>query len=97
VEAKGVRFAFRRFGKAGGVPLVFNQHFTGTSPVVIREDLDADAREANIRRPTWFDRAPIILNAHLISPFPPILCFSTAVGTPPIGTRPSINHCRFRN
>src|SRR6202163_2459772 len=30
VEAAGVRFAYRRFGKAGGVPLVFNQHFTGT-------------------------------------------------------------------
>ena len=30
VEAKGIRFAYRRFGKASGVPLVFNMHFTGT-------------------------------------------------------------------
>jgi pimeloyl-ACP methyl ester carboxylesterase len=30
VETNGVRFAYRRFGKAAGVPLVFNQHFTGT-------------------------------------------------------------------
>ena len=30
VKANGIRFAFRRFGKAGGVPLVFNMHFTGT-------------------------------------------------------------------
>jgi pimeloyl-ACP methyl ester carboxylesterase len=30
VEANGVCFAYRRFGKSGGVPLVFNQHFTGT-------------------------------------------------------------------
>jgi len=30
VEANGIRFAYRRFGKRGGVPLVFNQHFTGT-------------------------------------------------------------------
>jgi pimeloyl-ACP methyl ester carboxylesterase len=30
VEAKGIRFAYRRFGKTGGVPLVFNIHFTGT-------------------------------------------------------------------
>lgn len=30
VEANGIRFAYRRFGKAGGVPLVFNQHFGGT-------------------------------------------------------------------
>jgi pimeloyl-ACP methyl ester carboxylesterase len=30
VEANGVRFAYRRFGNDAGVPLVFNQHFTGT-------------------------------------------------------------------
>jgi pimeloyl-ACP methyl ester carboxylesterase len=30
VEANGIRFAYRRFGKTGGVPLVFNQHFAGT-------------------------------------------------------------------
>lgn len=30
VEAKSIRFAYRRFGKAGGVPIVLNQHFTGS-------------------------------------------------------------------
>ncbi len=30
VEANGIRFAYRRFGKPDGVPLVFKQHFTGT-------------------------------------------------------------------
>jgi pimeloyl-ACP methyl ester carboxylesterase len=30
VEAAGIRFAYRRFGKPGGVPLVFNMHFMGT-------------------------------------------------------------------
>jgi pimeloyl-ACP methyl ester carboxylesterase len=30
VEARGIRFAYRRFGKAGSVPLVFNMHFIGT-------------------------------------------------------------------
>ena len=29
VEANGIRCAYRRFGKQGGMPLVFNQHFTG--------------------------------------------------------------------
>jgi pimeloyl-ACP methyl ester carboxylesterase len=29
VEAKGIRFAYRQFGKQGGVPLVFMQHFRG--------------------------------------------------------------------
>ena len=28
VEANGIRFAYRRFGKVGAVPLVFNMHFT---------------------------------------------------------------------
>src|SRR6202789_1719412 len=30
VEANGIQFAYRRFGKTGGMPLVFNMHFTGT-------------------------------------------------------------------
>ncbi len=30
VAADGIRFAYRRFGRQGGVPIVFNQHFTGT-------------------------------------------------------------------
>jgi pimeloyl-ACP methyl ester carboxylesterase len=30
VEANGIRFAYRRFGKASGVPIVFNQHYIGT-------------------------------------------------------------------
>jgi pimeloyl-ACP methyl ester carboxylesterase len=29
-EARGIRFAYRRFGKAGSVPLLFFMHFTGT-------------------------------------------------------------------
>jgi pimeloyl-ACP methyl ester carboxylesterase len=30
VDANGIRFAYRRFGKAGGVPLLFNMHYLGT-------------------------------------------------------------------
>ena len=30
VEADGIRFAYRRFGRPAGVPIVFNQHFQGT-------------------------------------------------------------------
>ena len=30
VEANSIRFAYRRFGKPDGVPLVFNQHYIGT-------------------------------------------------------------------
>jgi pimeloyl-ACP methyl ester carboxylesterase len=30
VEANGIRFAYRRFGKADGAPIVFNQHYTGS-------------------------------------------------------------------
>jgi pimeloyl-ACP methyl ester carboxylesterase len=30
VDANGIRFAYPRFGKTGGVPLILNQHFRGT-------------------------------------------------------------------
>src|ERR1700742_776654 len=30
VDANGVRFAYRRFGKTSGVPIVMNTHFRGT-------------------------------------------------------------------
>lgn len=30
VEANGIRFAYRRFGKPQGIPIVLNQHFRGT-------------------------------------------------------------------
>src|SRR6202790_1984882 len=30
VNANGIRFAYRRFGRAGAVPLVFNMHYLGT-------------------------------------------------------------------
>jgi pimeloyl-ACP methyl ester carboxylesterase len=30
VDANGIRFAYRRFGKTGGVPIVMNLHFRGT-------------------------------------------------------------------
>lgn len=30
IEAAGIRFAYRRFGKKTGVPLLMNMHFTGT-------------------------------------------------------------------
>jgi len=30
VATNGIRFAYRRFGKSGGLPLVFNIRYTGT-------------------------------------------------------------------
>src|SRR3979411_2941053 len=48
VEANGIRFAYRRFGNAAVMPLVFNQHFTGTmdhwDPAVI----DGFARDREV-------------------------------------------------
>jgi len=35
VETNGIRFAYRRFGKKAGVPLVFNMHFMGTKDAII--------------------------------------------------------------
>ncbi|MDB5681087.1 MAG: dienelactone hydrolase family protein, partial [Sphingomonas bacterium] len=56
VEAGGIRIAYRRFGKADAVPLLFNQHFTGTmdhwDPAVI----DGLARDREV---ILFDNAGI--------------------------------------
>jgi uncharacterized protein (DUF427 family) len=51
VEANGIRFAYRRFGKASRVPIVFNQHYTGTMDahrivVVVAGRVIADTRAA---------------------------------------------------
>jgi pimeloyl-ACP methyl ester carboxylesterase len=48
VEANGIRFAYRRFGKAGGVPLVFNQHFTGTMDHWDPAETDGLAQEREV-------------------------------------------------
>jgi pimeloyl-ACP methyl ester carboxylesterase len=48
VEANGIRFAYRRFGKLDGVPLVFNQHFTGTMDHWDPAVTDGFAREREV-------------------------------------------------
>src|SRR5258708_34556736 len=53
VEANGIRFAYRRRGKRSGLPLVFNQHFTG--------NLDNWDPRVLERLPTY--RARVMLNS----------------------------------
>jgi len=48
VEANGIRFAYRRFGKVVGVPRVFNQHFTGTMDHWDPAVTDGFAREREV-------------------------------------------------
>ena len=48
VEANGIRFAYRRFGKVVGAPLVFNQHFTGTMDHWDPAVTDGFAREREV-------------------------------------------------
>src|SRR6476469_3036608 len=48
VEANGIRFAYRRFGKAGGVPIVFNQHYTGTMDYWDPAVTDGLARDSEV-------------------------------------------------
>lgn len=48
VEANGIRFAYRRFGKPGAVPLVFNQHFTGNLDNWDPAVLDGFAKEREV-------------------------------------------------
>ena len=45
VEANGIKFAYRRLGQPGGVPLVFLQHFTGTMDSWDPTVVDGFARE----------------------------------------------------
>src|SRR5258708_19673791 len=67
VEANGIRFAYRRWGKRSGLPLVFNQHFTGNldnwDPAVLdglakdREVIlfnNAGVASSTAQRPTTF-------------------------------------------
>jgi Bacterial regulatory protein, Fis family len=48
VEANGIRFAYRRWGKRSGVPLVFNQHFTGNLDNWDPAVLDGLAKEREV-------------------------------------------------
>jgi pimeloyl-ACP methyl ester carboxylesterase len=48
VEANGIRFAYRRWGKQRGVPLVFNQHFSGNMDHWDPAVLDGLAKEREV-------------------------------------------------
>src|ERR1700676_4932095 len=48
VEANGIRFAYRRFGNAAGVPLVFSQHYIGTMDYWDPTVTDGLAREREL-------------------------------------------------
>jgi pimeloyl-ACP methyl ester carboxylesterase len=48
VEANGIRFAYRRWGKEGKLPLVFNQHFTGNLDNWDPAVLDGFAKEREV-------------------------------------------------
>lgn len=56
VEAAGVRYAYRRFGPAEGVPLLFLQHFTGTMDFWDPAVVDGFARERTV---VLFDNAGV--------------------------------------
>src|ERR1700720_1069715 len=48
VEANGIRFAYRRWGKRSGLPLVFKQHFTGNLENWDPAVLDGLAKEREV-------------------------------------------------
>ena len=48
VETNGLRFAYRRWGKRSGLPLVFNQHFTGNLDNWDPAVLDGLAKEREV-------------------------------------------------
>src|ERR1700682_3821889 len=56
VEANGIRFAYRRFGKPDGVPLVFNMHYLGTMDYWDPTVMDGLARDREV---ILFDNARV--------------------------------------
>ena len=56
VDVGGLRFAYRRFGKPGGVPLVFNMHYMGTMDHWDPAVTDGVAKEREV---VLFDNAGI--------------------------------------
>ena len=60
VEANGIRFAYRRFGKAGGVPLVFNMHYLGSMDYWDPTVTDGLARDREV---ILFDNAGVSSSA----------------------------------
>ena len=56
VEANGIRFAYRRFGKRGGVPLVFNIHLNGNMDMWDPAVTDGLAKEREV---ILFDNAGV--------------------------------------
>jgi pimeloyl-ACP methyl ester carboxylesterase len=56
VDANGIRFAYRRFGNAGGVPLLFNLHYLGTMDYWDPKVTDGLARDREV---ILFDNAGI--------------------------------------
>jgi len=56
VEASGIRFAYRRFGKPGGLPIVFNLHYIGTMDYWDPAVTDGFARDREV---ILFDNAGV--------------------------------------
>ncbi|MGI4764520.1 MAG: alpha/beta fold hydrolase [Janthinobacterium lividum] len=56
VEADGIRYAYRRFGKTGGLPIVMNIHFRGTMDHWDPDITDGLARDREV---ILFDNAGI--------------------------------------
>lgn len=60
IDANGVKLAYRRFGKSGGVPLVFFQHFVGSMDNWDPKVIDGFARDREV---ILFDNAGISSSA----------------------------------
>jgi pimeloyl-ACP methyl ester carboxylesterase len=65
VDTADVRFAYRRFGKPGGAPLVFNIHFTGTMDHWDPAVTDGFARDREV---ILFDNAGISSSSGEVPP-----------------------------
>jgi len=84
VETNGTRIAYRRFGKPVGVPLVFNQHFTGTMDHWDPAATDSFAKDRELIS-RWPTLAMVLIHAGFLLtriPFADVLTLSAATGHP---------------
>lgn len=65
IDAAGTRLAYRRFGKPGGVPLVFLQYFTGTMDNWDPEIVNGLARDREV---ILFDNAGVAASGGAVPP-----------------------------
>jgi pimeloyl-ACP methyl ester carboxylesterase len=92
VEANGIRFAYRRFGKPGGVPIVFNQHYLGTMDYWDPAVTDGLARDREV---ILFDNAGVSSSSGEVPTTSPTPITARSTNIPDFSS--AMSQCSWRN